>query len=42
MIFPSHAYLLLKYFILYNIMNEYNILQYIISEIILENLISCI
>ena len=41
-IFPFHAYLLLKYFILYNIMNEYNILQYIISKIILENLISCI
>ena len=49
--FTFHAYLLLKYFILYNIMNEYNILQllkkfnilqYIVSKIILENLISCI
>ena len=38
MIFPFHAYLLLKYFILYNIINEYNILQHIISKIILEHL----
>ena len=33
MIFPFHPYLLLKYFILYNIMNEYNV-QLFFNELI--------